>query len=127
MEKEVIEIPSIELEWNDWKAWDELKEDARKGGEKVPNGKRGVYEAKYTDAAKRLTIGKASDLRQRVKQGLIRGKTAHTAGDKIRNNEDTSKIVVRWAVTCRPAAVEEDLHKKHIRSYGENPKYVEHT
>ncbi len=127
MEKEVIKIPSIELEWNDWVPWDELKVDARGGGVKIPNKTSGVYEAKYRDTGERLTIGKASDLRMRIRQGLIKGKTLHSAGERIRVNENTSKIVVRWAITHKPGAVEEELHQRYLKKFGRLPKYVEHT
>lgn len=127
MGKQVIDIPPIELEWSDWFAWDDLKTDARSGGVGVPNWVPGVYEAKYRDTEERLTIGKASDLRMRVKQGLVKGKTPHSAGKKIRANEDVSKIVVRWAVTGRPAAVEEELHRMHREKFSRLPKYTEHT
>jgi len=127
MEREAIEIPPIKLEWSDWILWDYLKVDARGGGIKVPNKKPGVYEVKYRDATERLTIGKASDLRMRIKQGLVKGKTPHSAGERMRANEDASRIVVRWAVTDRPAAVEEELHKRHSRRFGKLPRYVEHT
>lgn len=123
-----MKIPSIKLEWSDWVPWDNLKVDARRrGGIEVPNKKPGVYEAKYRDAEKRLTIGKTADLRRRIKQGLVKGKSKHSAGDKIRANEDTSRIVVRWAITDRPAATEEELHKRHSDGFGKFPKYVEYT
>jgi hypothetical protein len=86
-----------------------------------------VYEAKIIDDEKRLTIGKASNLRKRVRLGQVKGKISHSSGDRIRDNEDTSKIQVRWAQTDRPSAVEEDLHKKHFEKFNEFPKYVEHT
>ncbi len=128
MEKEEISIPAIVLEWSDWFAWDDFKVDARNGnGVKVPNGSPGVYEAKCKDSEERLTIGKASDLRMRLKQGLVKGKTPHSAGEKIRANEDISKIVVRWAITNRPAAIEEELHCKYRSRFGRLPKYVDHT
>ena len=127
MEIEVIEIPRIKLEWSDWIPWDDLKTDGRSGGIKVPNKKPGVYEVKYGDAEERLTTGKASDLRMRIKQGLVKGKTPHSAGERIRANETTSDIVIRWASTDRPAAVEEELHKRHLNRFGELPKYVKHT
>lgn len=127
MRRELIEIAPIPLEWSDWFPWDDLKVDARRGGVKVPNKKSGVYEAKYRDAEERLTMGKASDLRMRIRQGLVKGKIPHSAGKKICADEDTSKIVVRWAVTDRPAAVEEELHKRYSNRFGKLPKYVEHT
>lgn len=126
--KQTIEIPLIELEWSDWVSWDKLKIDARSGaGIKVPNKRQGIYEAKFIDAEKRLTIGKASDLRMRIKQGLVKGKTSHSSGEKIRSNEDTSKIVVRWAITDRPAAVEEELHRRYKKEFGTLPEYTEQT
>jgi hypothetical protein len=127
MEEETINIPPITLKWSDWVHWDEIKKDARKGGIKIPNKKLGVYEVKYKDSEERLTTGKASDLRMRVRQGLVKGKTPHSAGEKIRAKEDTSRIVVRWAITDRPAAVEEELHKRHLNKFGKLPKCVEHT
>jgi len=97
------------------------------GGVIVPNRKAGVYEAKYVDDEQRLTIGKASDLRMRVKQGLVKGKTLHSAGKRIRANEDIRKVVVRWAITDRPAAVEEELHRRHRERFGRLPKYTQYT
>jgi hypothetical protein len=128
MEKEEIDIPHIILEWSEWVEWNELKIDARQSkGVRVPPGVSGVYEAKYVETAELLTIGKASDLRMRVKQGLVKGKTPHSAGDRIRAGEDTSRIIVRWAVTEMPSAVEEELHRRYIKKFGGMPKYVGHT
>ncbi len=128
MEKETIHIPPIELRWSDWAPWDSLKVDSRSGqGVIVPNKVPGVYEARIIGEEERLTIGKASDLRHRVKQGLVKGIAKHSSGKDIRASENTSKIEVRWAVTNRPAAPEEELHKKHKERFGRLPKYTEHT
>jgi hypothetical protein len=127
MEIDIVEIPRIELRWSEWHRWDDLKEDARSGGIKIPNGIPGVYEVKYADSEERLTIGKASDLRMRIRQGLIKGKAKHSSGKKIRENEDVSRLVARWAETDRPCAAEEELHKRYIKKYGRLPKYTEHT
>ena len=126
-EKEIIKIPQIILKWSEWRYWNDVEKDATKGGIKIPNKKPGVYELKYDNEDKRLTIGKASDLRRRIKEGLVRGKSPHSAGKGIRENEDTSKIVIRWAITDRPAAVEEELHRRHKEKFGKLPKYVKHT
>lgn len=126
MEREIIEIPLIELRWSEWIPWDSLKEDARKGGISIPN-KPGVYEVKYEAIEQRLTIGRTSNLRMRIKQALVKGKMGHTSGEKIRAKENTSKILVRWTITDRNAAVEEELHKRHLQKFGKLPKYVEHT
>jgi len=128
MKREEIIIQPIALDWSDWYPWNDLKIDARSSmGINVPNYVSGVYEARYEDEEKRLTIGKATDLRMRVRQGLVKGKTPHSAGEKIRANEDVTRIVVRWSVTDRPCAVEEELHKKHQKNFGKLPKYVQHT
>ena len=128
MEKEIINIEPIELAWSDWVSWNDLKIDLRYGsGVRVPNYWPGVYEVKYIDSEERLTIGKASDLRMRIKQGLVKGKVPHSAGKRMRTQEDVSKLVVRWAVTGRPAAVEEELHSRHESKFGKLPKYTKHT
>lgn len=116
------------LKWSQWVAWDRLILDARKkGGVRVPSGTPGVYEVKYAGARERLTIGRASNLRMRIKQGLVKGKVPHSAGKKIRDTETVSKLFVRWAVTERRAAAEEELHRRHRRRFGRLPKYVAHT
>ena len=125
-EKEIIKIPEITLEWSEWYSWNKIKENARKTGIKVPE-KPGVYEVKYRDENERLTIGKSKNLRRRIKQQLLKGKN-HSEGKKIiKNNEDVSKIVIRWAITDRPATVEEELHRRHRKKFGKLPKYVKHT
>jgi len=128
MEEERVIIPPVVLKWSDWVPWSELVVDARgEGGVRVPNYEPGVYEVKFVDSEERLTIGKASNLRFRIKQGLVKGKSKHSSGSDIRANEDISKLVVRWAVTDRPAAIEEELHKRYRAKFGELPKYTEHT
>lgn len=127
MDIEVIEIPRIELRWSNWFPWNDLIEDARSGGIKIPNYMPGVYEVKYVYAEERLTIGKASNLRMRIRQGLLKGKSAHSSGKNIRANEDVAKIVIRWAETDRPAATEEELHRRHLKKFGRLPKYTKHT
>jgi hypothetical protein len=93
-EKEIIKIPQIILQWSKWYPWKDVEKGARKSEIKIPNKKPGVYEVKYKCDDKRLTIGKASDLRMRIRQGLVKGKIPHSAGKKIRKNEETSKIVI---------------------------------
>lgn len=128
MEEQTLHVGTITLIWSDWYPWDELKKDARgNNGIAIPNKKPGVYEVKHQDSEKRLTIGKASDLRFRIRQGLIKGKSPHSAGKNIRKNEDTKNIVVRWAKTERRAAAEEELHNLYLMRYDILPKYTEHT
>lgn len=122
-----VHIEPIVLDWSEWHSWRDVERDARQDGVVVPNKQPGVYEARLSNQKDRLTIGKASDLRMRVKQGLVRGKTGHPAGDKIRSLENVEDVVVRWAVTERPAAVEEELHIRHKGRFGALPKYTGHT
>ena len=126
LRREIIHIPPIKLLWSDWFPWKLVGMAVRDGGVRVPDGP-GVYEVRYVDAVERLTIGKASNLRMRVKQGLVKGKIPHSAGRRIRAYEDVSRIVLRWAETDRPAAVEEELHRRHLERFGRLPKYVRHT
>jgi len=124
-EKEVIKIPSITLEWDDWYHWDDIKKDVKNGGIEIPKT-QGVYEVSK-NKKETLTIGKASDLRKRIRRGLVKGKIPHSAGEKIRQRENVSEIFIRWAVTNRPAAVEEELHRRYMEKFGKFPKYVKHT
>jgi excinuclease UvrABC nuclease subunit len=127
METQDVYIPPIHLEWSAWVTWNQLMKDARSSGIRIPNGKPGVYEARLEHNLERLTIGKASDLRRRIRQGLIKGKAQHSSGERIRANEDINRIEIRWAETDRPSAVEEELHKQYLARFGEWPRYTYHT
>lgn len=124
---QVLTIPKVILEWSDWYSWSQIITDARSGGISIPNKKPGVYEARLLNSDERLTIGKTSDLRMRVRQGLVKGKTPHSSGKKIRANEDTNSIEIRWAETERPAAAEEELHRQYKARFGQYPKHTDHT
>jgi len=126
---QTLTLPPIELRWSEWTAWSRLQLDARSDPQavRVPD-KPGVYEAKLVDSEERLTIGRASNLRMRIKQGLVKkDKVPHSSGDNIRTEEDTSRIVVRWALTDWPAAAEEELHKQYKESFGALPKHTKRT
>lgn len=125
---EQITIPPITLAWSDWYPWQALLEDARgSNGIHIPNRKPGVYEVRLIGNEARLTIGKAANLRMRVRQGLVKGKTPHSSGDRIRSLEDLALLEVRWALTDFPAAVEEALHKAYVKRFGALPKYTMRT
>ena len=127
-EEQEIRIPAIILHWSDWFEWGRFLLDVRKHSKaiRVPNSP-GVYEVKYVNKQRRLTIGKASNLRMRVKQGLVKGIVPHSTGERIREIEDTSQIVIRWAETDRPSAVEEELHRIYIETYAELPTHTIRT
>jgi len=123
-----VEIPPIVLAWSPWQRWTDLAKDGRQGASPyVPFKKPGVYEVIEEPFIERLAIGRASNLRRRVKEHLVRGTASHHAGELIRAHEDPTKLRVRWAVTDRPAAVEEELHLRHIRQHGKLPKYTQRT
>lgn len=126
---QTLVIPQIELKWTEWISWPRLVLDARSNPQaaRVPN-EPGVYEARLADSEERLTIGKASNLRIRIKQGLVKeAKVPHSSGDNIRATEDTSRILVRWALTGRPAPAEEELHKQYVQKFGKLPKHTKRT
>ena len=129
-ECQTIEIPYISLTWSCWTPWSKVGQRVYEGGANVPDAP-GIYEVKLKSQDERLTIGRATSLRRRVKQNLAKGK-CHPAGEKIAQDLasgilDTGDVIVRWAKTDRPAATEEALHKRHIHLFGDFPTYTEAT
>ena len=128
VEVQKILIPEIVLEWSSWTAWEELKIDARtSAGIDVPDRVSGVYEVVRETSPERLTIGRTTNLHRRIRQGLTTGSLSHSTGKRIRNCEDTSRLLVRWATSDRPAAAEEDFHLRHIAQFGTLPIYTKRT
>ena len=126
MEIEEINIPLISLKWQRWYSWDDLKVNALQSGIHIPESK-GVYEVRKDNDDKRLTIGRATVLRDRIKKNLLRG-VSHSEGERIIATEkDTSRLFVRWAETNRPCAVEEELHRRYLERFGELPLYAKQT
>ena len=117
MDREV-HIEPILLEWSEWHSWRDV---ARQDCAVAPCEQEGVYEAKISGRKERLAIGKAKDLRARVKHGLMDGKAGDPAGEDLGAGED---VVVRWAATERPAAVVEELQIRHKGRFGELPRYT---
>ncbi|WP_445359527.1 hypothetical protein [Microbulbifer sp. ANSA005] len=122
---QIIKFPKISLSWSKWERWDRLAED---GSENLKN-EPGVYEVtRKPGSKKRLTIGKAVNLHQRVLRGLVLGKLSHSTGERIRINEkNIDKLYVRWAATEYPAACEEYLHKEYVAHYGKLPEQTKIT
>ena len=117
----------MSLNWCPWVSWNTLTADGRRlGGANIPS-KPGVYEAKFVEAKDSLHIGRTDNLRRRVKQGMVKGKIPHSAGERIRAVEDVSRIVVRWAETDRQVEVEAELHKEHVRRFGALPRHDRRT
>ena len=116
-EKTTIKIPPIKLNWSDWISWNTIKNR----DVEIPNTP-GVYEVRHKNRKKLLTIGRSLNLKKRIRQQLIRGRS-HSAGKDICNEEDVSKLAIRWAETERPAAAEEALLIEHFEILGP-PEYV---
>jgi hypothetical protein len=122
-----LDIGTIVLDWSSWVPWHDVAIDNRGGlGVFIPNRRPGVYEVRYSDqdSDERLHIGMTGNLRMRVRQGLVKGATPHSTGRRIRQHEDLSHLAVRWAVTDRPAAAEEELHRLYRQQFGQLPKYT---
>ena len=120
-----IHIQPIVLEWSEWHSWEDIRKDVKDGGIRIPY-EPGVYEARLHNEEERLTIGRASHLYSRVKDGLVKG-NSHSTSWRIQDNESVEDILIRWAVTDRPAAVEEELHIRYRGKFGELPKYTKNT
>jgi hypothetical protein len=70
-EQQILRIGTISLDWSDWVPWLNVLIDNRGGGGiLIPNQVPGVYEVSCADheGQERLYIGKAGDLRFRVRQ-----------------------------------------------------------
>lgn len=128
-EAQILEIGNLYLHWSDWYDWDDVARDGRKvDAIQIPNKTPGVYEVKLKGSSKRLTIGKTNNLRYRIRQALVRGIAPHSSGKNIRLKEDISKIEIRWAITERPSAAEEELHRLYKMNNGTNlPMYTKRT
>lgn len=127
MDEEIITIPVINLTWTPWTTWEQVAAAVDVGGARIPS-RPGVYEVKVDVSGDYLHIGRASNLYARVRQGLVRGKLPHSTGERIRTTENVATLMVRWAVTDRPVAVEEELHRRYREANGGKlPKHSRST
>ncbi len=124
MVKQEIKIPKIVLEWTEWTNFESIENIDK---DLLPK-KEGVYEVKLKQDDIMLTIGKSTNLRKRIRRGLVLGKVSHSTGKLIRKNEDISDVVVRWALTEKCCAVEEELHTQYKRDHNNQlPRYTKRT
>jgi len=123
---EVLAV-AIVLEWSWWEWWTDIEQDDMTGAWIPLPMLPGVYEVAVHGEEQRLYIGRASNLNLRVKHALVKGTSEHPAGRKIAATEDLSRVCVRWAETDRPAAAEEELHRRHRQHSGVLPKYTQRT
>ena len=125
MKKETITIKAI-VKWSPWYTWRALEVDRRKHGTELPYDKRGVYMVRKKGSDKRLFIGWSDKDLGRMIQECLHGRKDRPslAGNRLRENEDLSKLEIRWVETERPLAVWEDLVKQHITEHSFFPKYI---
>ena len=123
---ETIIIPEIKLNWSNLYKFKEIQKNVRDGGINLPNTS-GVYKV-LDENNEIIHIGRASNLRSRVKQGFVKGNNKHSTRKRIiENGIDLTKLKIQWAVTEWPNSVEEYLHKEFKRKYGKLPKYTKVT
>ena len=125
MKRMVLRIPPLVLEWVEWTRWTDLQLHTRgEGGVSIPT-EPGVYEVCRKGRTGLLLIGMASNLRHRLKQALVKGKAPYGARKKLMKGERGRfhQVWIRWAITDRPAAAEEELFRRYRRRFGRQPKY----
>lgn len=126
MNVRIILIPPQILHWSKWYSWTELARHSHIVP--VPNSP-GVYEVKLEKSERRLTIGQTTDLGKRIKQQLVKGNN-HSAGERITANfrKNVRRVRIRWALTDRHVAVEDELHRKHKKRFkGKLPTFTKTT
>ena len=124
--KEILKIPEIVLNWSQLYSFEDIKKHAKEGGVNIPN-QSGVYKV-LNENNEILHIGRASNLRHRIKQGFVKGKTPHSTRDRMLNEGvDFKKLKIQWAITDWPNSAEEYLHKKFKKEYGHLPKFTKVT
>jgi len=119
-----LDIGRIDLAWSWWEWWRDIRSGFLGGAHVDVPREPGVYEVRLYGESRRLYIGRAVNLQMRVIHQLVRGTGLHAAGRKIEEHEDLNEICVRWALTERPAAVEEELLRQHVAEWGGPPKYT---
>jgi hypothetical protein len=121
---QILTIEPIHLEWSEWY---EFKYILLKRS-LIPKSS-GVYEVIEPDNECRLTIGESSNLNRRIRQNLIVA-NSHSAGKDIALSFEAtihSTLLVRWALTIRRAAAQEELHRLHILAHNCMPRFTDKT
>lgn len=125
LEPDELVIPPIVLNWWFMEAWEDLAGLGEHADEvDMPPAAPGVYEVYRTGDPVPAYIGQSANLYKRVVGGLVRGIELHTAGQKVRESEDPADLTVRWALTDRPAAAEEELYRRNHELWGRLPAYA---
>jgi len=123
MEEEIISLPEIRLEWTEWYTWEDIYMPAWESDLDIPP-KPGVYEVKSIDNDEILLIAGTNNIKNRIKYALTHGTRKHFSGERIKTNEDISKMTIRWAETIFPYCAEEILIRLHVEKFHKLPKYI---
>ena len=124
--KETIKIPEIILNWRELCLFEEIAKNVKEGGINVPN-KPGVYKV-LDEKNETIQIGRSSNVRNRVKQGFVKGKTSHSTRKRMLNKKvNLQNLKIQWAETEWPNSVEEYLHKEFKKNYKRLPKFTKVT
>ncbi len=107
----------VTIEWSPDRPWHSIE---RQDLPEEP-GVYEVYDAASDVDAPALHIGLSKNLRNRI-WDMIQNRT-HSTASRIHEQEDISKLLVRWALTDRPKAVEEELHRLHVEFHGSLPTH----
>ena len=109
------------LEWSAWFPWSDISSGTIRAPRRL-----GVYEARHRDQEIRLHIGETNRLERRV-SFFVRGDGPHSAGERIRANENVATVLVRWATTERHGEAERQLHREHHDRFGRLPVHTKRT
>jgi excinuclease UvrABC nuclease subunit len=122
--KQTITFEPIILEWTRWYIFSVVV-----GNRVLVPKLSGVYEVIEPNNECRLTIGESKNLNRRIRHNLIKG-SSHSAGEDIKKHFAPivhSTLLVRWALTSKRAAVQEELHRLHMQVYDCMPRYTDKT
>ena len=124
--EEIIKFPEIKLKWSKLYDFNDIEKNIKNSGVNVP-AVPGVYKV-IDEKGEILHIGKASNLRNRIKQAFVKGNSPHSTRKRMLDNGiDLKKLKIQWAVTDYPSSVEEYLHKKYKEKFGKLPKFTKVT
>jgi excinuclease UvrABC nuclease subunit len=113
----------VMLNWTQWYSFVDIRNEKY-----VLSTLSGVYEVRDIHSKEILHIGKAINLKNRVKTRFVDGKYRHSTRDRmIEKHVKFEDLEIRWLETEYSCAVEEYLHKEHIKQFGRLPEYVIRT
>lgn len=90
----------------------------------------GIFAVRQRGLAERLLVGRAGDLRRRLKHALVESRRRRATDDELRTKEDLTRIEMRWALASAREApfipwaeIEAELLRRYVAQFGQWPKY----